>query len=122
MPIFTFVCPHGHEFDKLTTRNTTQVPSDGHCGCTATAVKKNIYPVHFSGFTSTPLDQRTYWTEFRDYKEASAELQYSHSRAEEAAGGSLPTPPLAKMAARRAQKLLKLGVKDSLDLASREKH
>ena len=78
--------------------------------------------INVSGFAATPLDQRTYYQEFKDYKEASAELQYSHSRAEEAAGGSLPTPPLAKMAARRAQKLLKLGVKDSLDLASREKH
>ena len=78
--------------------------------------------INVSGLAATPLDQRTYYREYKEFQEASAELQYSHSRAEEAAGRPLPTPPLAKMAMQRAKKLTKLGVKDSADLASRERH
>lgn len=81
-----------------------------------------MYRIQFKGFTPTPLDQMTYHQSFKDFKEAGAELEYAHSRQEEAAGKELPTPPLARTAMARASKLMKAGVKSSEDYQSRIKH
>ena len=86
------------------------------------ATAQDVYRISFGGFASTPLDQRTYWQEFRDFAEAGSELEYKHQRLEEAAGTSLPTPPLARIAKARARDLMAKGVTSSEDWNERRKH
>ena len=119
MPVYTFSCTCGWQGDQRTTFDANNVccPS-----CEGTATKESVYSIRFGGFASTPLDQQTYYQSFKDFKEAGAELEYAHSRAEEAAGKQLPTPPLARIAKARAKDLIKKGVKSSEDLKSRTKH
>jgi len=117
MPTYTFRCPQGHMFDRRVSRDTYQVPSDQHCGCVATAERLAVYAVNFCGFKPAPVGERSLGQEFKDYSEASAELEYQHSRNEEAAGKPLLTPRLFTAAKAEAQRLTKLGVKDSADIA-----
>lgn len=120
MPVYSFSCGvcGWHEDQRVPWgRNSVSCPS-----CAATAPKGEVYNISVSGFTPVPLGQRTYRQEFRDFKEASAELEYAHGRAEETAGRKLATPPLAQIAKRKARELLGKGVKDSADWKSREKH
>jgi len=81
-----------------------------------------VYSINVAGFASTPLDQRTYYQEYKDFREAGAELEYQHSRMEEAAGKPLPSPPLARVAKARAKDLMSKGVTSSEDYNSRIKH
>lgn len=81
-----------------------------------------MYSINVAGFTSTPLDQRTYYQEYKDFREAGAELAYSHERMEEAAGKPLPPPPLARQAKAKAKELMAKGVTSSEDYNSRLKH
>ena len=120
MAMYTFSCPScGWKADLRGRFDVHSVPC-AECGTDAR--RAEVYAINFKGFTQTPLDQQTYYQEFRDFKEAGAELEYAHSRAEEAAGKQLPTPPLARIAKARAKDLIKKGVKSSEDLKSRTKH
>jgi len=119
MPLYTFYCVCGWKGDVRTSYGTNSVPCPS---CAATTAKESVYRLNYAGFTETPIDQLTYHQEFKDFREAGAELEYQHSRMEEAAGKELPTPPLARMAKARARELMKKGVKSSEDLKARLKH
>ena len=119
MPIYTYSCGCGWRGDRRAGYEPTPVPCPS---CAAPATKEDVYRLNFGGFASTPLDQRTYWQEFKDFTEAGAELEYKHSRLEEAAGKPLPTPPVAQIAKTQARDLMRKGVKSSEDWKERQKH
>ena len=117
MAVYEYGCAAcGHSAERRASFETVSLPCPS---CGLPAVRKSVYPINFGGFAETPLDKRTYWSEFKDFTEAGAELEYKHSRAEEAAGKTLPTPPLARIAKRRAKELMAKGVKSSEDWQSR---
>ncbi|MCR4339637.1 MAG: hypothetical protein NUW01_07095 [Gemmatimonadaceae bacterium] len=119
MPTYTFSCSCGWQGDKRAGLEDYVLPCPA---CQAPASRASVYSINFAGFTSTPLDQRTYHQEYKDFRDAGAELEYKHQRLEEAVGHSLPTPPLARMAKARAQELIAKGVTSSEDYQSRLKH
>ena len=120
MPTYTFSCPDcGYRWDQRVAFDTRNHPCPN---CPWLGYRESVYRVSVAGFAETPNDQRTYYQEYKDFREAGAELEYHHSRMEEAAGKPLPTPPLAKTAIRRAKALQAAGVKDSADYKSRLKH
>ena len=119
MPTYTFSCTCGWSDDLRGKFDVRSVPCQK---CGADARRESVYSLNFKGFTETPLTERTYFQGFKDFKEASAELEYSHSRQEEAAGRPLAEPPLARIAKAQAKKLEKAGVKSSEDWQSRKKH
>jgi hypothetical protein len=119
LPTYTFSCVCGWQGEQRTSFTTNGVccPS-----CAATATKESVYRISFKGFTPTPRDERTYHQEFKDFREAGAELEYNHSRMEEAAGATLSKPPLGRIAKADAKALMKAGVTSSEDWKSRKKH
>ena len=119
MPMYTFSCGCGWSGDRRAGYGDATVPCPV---CAAEAARESVYRVNFGGYARTPLDQRTYWQEYKDFREAGAELEYKHSRLEEAVGERLPPPPLAKMAVAQAQDLMSKGVTSSEDWAERNKH
>ena len=119
MPTYTFFCACGWQDDLRTGFGTKAVSCPA---CAAEAARESVYRISFGGFASTPRDEMDYRKSFKDYTEAGAELEYQHSRMEEAAGKKLPTPPLARMAVANAQKLIKAGVQSSEDYKARLKH
>src|SRR3972149_5336509 len=93
----------------------------GHLSqCGRESIKLPVYRVAFKGFTPTPLHERTYHQEFKDYSEATAELEHQHARAEEPAGRELPAPPLSTLAINKAKGLMARGGAASEDSAARE--
>ena len=120
MATYTFLCPSCGWRADLRGRFDVQSVPCAECGTDAR--RESVYAINFKGFTSTPLSERTYHQEFKDFTEAGAELEYQHSRLEEAAGATLPTPPLARIAKKRARELQKAGVASSEDWESRKKH
>ena len=119
MPTYTS-CGCGWRGDRRAGYDAATIVPCFSCGLPAT--KEDVYRPNFGGFASTPRDQRTYWQEFKDFTEAGAELEYQHSRLEEAAGTPLPTPPLAQIAKTQARELIAKGVKSSEDWKERTKH
>ena len=78
------------------------------------AARESVYAIGVSGFARTPVDQRP--IKLRAFNEASAELEYNHSRRTNVDGSPSKEPSLWKAAKQEANRLLKLGVKDSGDL------
>ena len=120
MPTYTYSCGCGWRGDRRAGYDAATIVLCPSCGLLA--AKEDVYRPNFGGFASTPRDQRTYWQEFKDFDEAGAELEYKHSRLEEAAGKQLPTPPLASIAKTQARELIAKGVKSSEDWKERQKH
>ena len=77
-------------------------------------MKQEVYHIAFSGYGRVPIDQRE--VRIGAFQEASAELEYQHGRQTKVDGSPTPSPPLWQTAKREAQRLQKLGVKDSGDL------
>jgi len=119
VPIYSFVCECGWEEDRRCGWGADEVTCP-ECG--RESIKLPVYRVAFKGFTPTPLHERTYHQEFKDYSEATAELEHQHARAEEQAGRKLPTPPLSTLAINKAKGLMARGVTSSEDWKAREKH
>lgn len=115
MPLYTYVCDAGHEFDRVAgiTRTTVE------CECGADSQRRTVYRINVGGVAATPLNEFNYEREFREFREAGQELAYQHGRMEEAAGRELPTPPLAETAIKEARRLKSLGVKNSADWKAR---
>lgn len=113
MPIYTYTCECGYSFDKRAGMDEESVPCTV-CECKAT--RNQVYVFGVSGFARTPVDQIDRRQSFKDFTEASAELEYKHSRLEEAAGRTLATPHLATIAKAKAEGLRAKGVKSSADL------
>lgn len=110
MPNYVFRCPAGHEAELIRPRDVEVVP----CPCGEPASRQSVYAVNFGGFTRTPVDQRM--IKMGAFNEASAELEYQHSRQTNVDGSLKPEPPLWQTAKAEAKRLQKLGVKDSLDV------
>jgi hypothetical protein len=116
MPIYSFTCECGYTFDKRTAMDVRTIQCDA---CSCEAKREEVYKFSMAGLTRIPPELRTYRQEFKDFREATAELEYKQSRAEEAAGRSLPVPPLARIAKEKAAELQSKGVVDSADWVAR---
>ena len=124
MPLFDFLCPQGHRLELL--RPATVHTVVCHCGEEAKRGEVNLVSMRMgadanwsplvrdNGRIRTPVNERP--VRIRNYMEATEQLAYEHTRAEEAAQQSLPSLPLAKMAKARAKRLQKAGITDSLDM------
>lgn len=117
MPIFTFACSCGWREDRRVQDRNTEAYECPTCG--SEAVKEEVYAFAVSGFAETPVEQRTYWQEYKDFTEASAELEYKHSRMEESAGRTIEVSSPAVEGIKRGKALLKKGVKSSEDWMKR---
>ena len=84
------------------------------CACGLQAARLSVYHIGVAGFARTPINQRE--IRMGAYKEASAEIEYQHSRHTNIDGSEKAPPPLWKTAKKEAARLQKLGVKDSSDL------
>ena len=110
MPLYSFICSEGHSTERLAPRETELI----FCSCGQPAARESVYAIGVSGFARTPIDQRP--IKLRAFQEASAELEYNHSRRTNVDGSPSKEPSLWKAAKHEANRLLKLGVKDSGDL------
>ena len=110
MPLYDFTCESGHTIERLVSRNTETL----FCECGKPSSRGAVYAIGVSGFARTPVAQREIKT--RAFNEASAELEYAHSRRTNVDGSPAPAPPLWRVAKAEAKRLQKLGVKDSADL------
>lgn len=85
-------------------RNTVSCPS-----CNGVATKQAVYRVNFGGFARTPGSERDYRTDYKNFNEAGAELEYQHERLKDATQIDLPPPPLYEMAKAKAKDLKRKG-------------
>ena len=109
MPLYVYTCSDGHDTEAIRSADTVAVG----CQCGHQAQRQSVYRMAQIGAVRPPVAERT--VNLRQYREASEQIAYEHSRAEESAQRELPPPPLWKMAKKRAAKLMAAGVKDSLD-------
>src|SRR3990167_5688223 len=107
MPLYDYSCPVCGTFEMKGRIQDTEV----ECACGQQATRLSVYEIGVSGFARTPVDQRM--VKIGAFQEASAELEYNHSRRSNLDGSEAPTPPLWQTAKREAKRLQKLGVKDS---------
>ena len=113
MPLYTWRCREAHRFDALAGRGSSSSPCP-QCGQPAT--RETVYRIAATGFAQAPPWERDLRQDYRLFNEASAELEYKHSRLENAAGKPLLPPPLYRAAKAKAQKLMRQGAKSSADV------
>lgn len=109
MPLYVYTCPDGHSVEAIRSADTVALT----CQCGREAERQTVYRMAQIGAVRPPVAERT--VSLRQYREASEQIAYEHSRAEESAQRELPPPPLWKMAKQRASKLMAAGITDSLD-------
>lgn len=124
MPLFDFICTEHHRSELLRPASVREVPCP-QCGRTAARGEVNLISMAMGGTADwaplvrddgrirTPVNERR--IPMRQFHEATEQLSYEHSRAEQSLGRELPPPPLARTAIASARKLMKAGVTDSLD-------
>lgn len=114
MPTYVFSCACGWRGDVRTTfdKNNVSCPS-----CEATAHKESVYRISFGGFARTPSEERDWSHDFKNFREANAELDYKKERLEDATQSQIIEPPLGLIAQARARELMSKGVKDVNDLS-----
>ena len=100
MPNFLFRCPNGHESDLLRHRDTVEVP----CACGATARRAEVNRIAVVGFAEIPRGEENYRREFADFREASAEVDYHYTKAEDA-GTPIKRPNLFQAGLAKARKM-----------------
>ncbi len=124
MPLFDFVCSAGHVTEALRSSGTAAID----CACGEVAQRRSVNrvaaqmgaeadwssPVRDGGRIRKPVSERK--ISLRQYREATEQLEYEHTTAENAAGHTLPTVPLAQIAMARAKELQRVGIHDSLDM------
>lgn len=108
MPIYTFRCGEcGWSGDMRTTFDTNNV----HCpNCPWLAYKDQVYRLNFGGFARTPSEERDWSQDFKDFREANAELDYKKERLEDATQTRIKEPPLGAFGAAKAHELMAKGV------------
>ena len=99
MPLYIFHCPE-HEIERLASRTTTAILCP-HCG--KTAVRQEVNHIGVTGFAAVPRDQKSYRQSFKEFKEASAEVDYHYSKAE-ANGDPVKSPNLFQAGLAQARK------------------
>ena len=68
MPTYEFGCAAcGANTERRVGYDVSVVPCPS---CGLTAVRRSVYRVNYTGFTPTPLNQKTYYQEFKDFQEA----------------------------------------------------
>ena len=110
MPLYDFTCEAGHTTERLLSRDT----ETAQCECGKPSTRGAVYTIGVSGFARAPVGQRE--VRMGAFNEASAEIEYAHSRRTNVDGSRAPAPSLWKAAKAEATRLQKLGVKDSADL------
>ena len=110
MPYYDYSCTTCGVFEQKGNRETETV----ECACGEQATRLSVYEIGFSGFAKPNRDQRQ--IKMGNFNEATAELEYQHSRQTNVDGSLRPEPPLWQMGKAEAKRLQKLGVKDSADL------
>lgn len=115
MPLYTFSCPScGWKGDQRTGFDTNNV----HCPqCPWLAERESVYSINFGGFARTPSEERDWSHDFKNYREANAEIDYRKGRLEEGMQKRIPDPPLFKAGEARARELIRKGAKDANDLS-----
>lgn len=114
MPTYVFSCVCGWQGEQRAGFSTNSVPCPS---CKATAPRESVYRLNFGGFARTPGSERDYSTDYRNFTEAGAELEYHHERLKDSVQDeNLPPPPLYQMAKAKVRELQAKGVRDSSDL------
>src|SRR5574341_810603 len=113
MPLYTWLCSCGLRFDALGARDASSRPCPE---CSRNATREQVYAVNATGFAITPPGAMDLSQDCRRFQEATAELDYRHTRLENAAGKPLPPPPLYRTAKTKAAKWIKQGAKRSADI------
>ena len=107
MPTYTVTCgPCGWSGDIRTTFSENNVVCPK---CALTVTKESVYRLNFGGFARTPSKERDYRTDYKNFNEAGAELEYQHARLQDATQTDLPPPPLYQMAKAKAKDLRSKG-------------
>ena len=99
MPLYSFRCQRNHVQEALRPMNVDRV----HCACGQPAYRVAANRVAIVG---PEVDTRNM---YRRFTEASQEMDYSATKIESATGQSVATPPLWRMAKRRAQAMIAAG-------------
>jgi len=99
LPNFLFRCPKGHESELLRHRDTVEVA----CACGAAARRAEINRIAVVGFAETPRGEENYRREFADFREASAEVDYHYTKAEDS-GMPVKRPNLFQMGLAKARR------------------
>lgn len=124
-PLFDFCCDAGHRTEALRPGSVAVIDCP-QCG--RTAARAQVYRVAMqmgavndytplirdNGKLRPPVNERK--VSLRHWREATEQLAYEHTRAEESAQQELPTPPLTDWAKAKARRLMADGITDSLDM------
>ena len=114
MPVYTFSCAAcGWRGDRRTGYGSDALPCPD---CTLPTARTSVYAVSFGGFARTPASERDWSGDFKDYQEASHEIDYRKGRLEDAMQKRIPDPPLYGVAKAKANDLIRKGAKDANDL------
>lgn len=111
MPLYDFVCKDGHITESRQGYGCEAVPCP-LCGHLAVRVEVNesqtvITETGAKPFrrAEVPLGERRKEKQFALYREAAAEMEYSHKRAEEAVGHEIVSNPVWMRARERAERI-----------------
>lgn len=106
MPIYAFSCDCGWQGDIRTKfeQNNVLCPS-----CESVTHKESVYRISFGGFARTPSEERDWSGDFKNFREANAELDYKKERLEDATQTRIVEPPLGRMGAENARALERAG-------------
>lgn len=79
MPLYRYLCPHGHEAELVRPMGARAV----ECSCGAEAQRQSVYRLAVIGNAAVPRDERNYRHEYSEYSEAMAEVSdfYNTKRA-----------------------------------------
>ena len=109
MPLYSYTCKAGHSQDAL---GAVGSPSSRLCPeCGLNAERDSIYQMHTIGEANVPNDQKE--VSLKDYKEATAELEYNHNKLQDKVGAEIAPPPIWKASQAGARELESKGVTDS---------
>lgn len=123
MPLYDFDCECGESTEAIRKAGTVSIT----CACGREAQRRGVNrfssqmgaeadwssPVRDGGRIRPPVSERK--VKMREFTEASEQLAYEHSRAEESAQQKIPEPPLWRVAKAKADKLMAAGINDSKD-------
>lgn len=112
MPTYTFSCCQ--RFDRRAGFGDLTSPCPD---CGKDAQRESVYRIGFNGFARTPRDERDWSHDYKNFREAGAELGYKKERLEDAMQTQLESPPLWQTAKKKARDLMAKGVNDLNDLS-----
>jgi hypothetical protein len=114
MPIYSYACVCGWHADLRGSWSTKSVSCSN---CKRDVRRAEVNTVGVAGFARTPPDQRDWIDDFKQFREASIDLEGREADASKREGVPIQGPNLARAASMRAKELLSKGVKDVNDLS-----